>query len=416
MLLTKKCRYGILELRFIITTILSCHSQMVDKEAILSMKWFNKQTRYCENALRYVGRSSCRSKRIKVQQVRLTLLNLGMLFLLGFVVSGCGQSLASLAPIQPVDNIASALMEKDQNPSADVVVPAIPSENLAKPVLDKHGLQTVGFRFVKVPDTNLKALTYIFAFPEYAHSIDDWNNFLTDWAGVQPQIELPTANENRKIVDALLASDHPQAFDIQARQPILTKTRDGITVSICYWRRADLDRKYNRGNASSPFYENAAAGHQGDNTDVYYVKITNNRSEHIIFDVKKCSVADQGENVYPGLDFEDLKVRFTYDIRSSGLYITNGLENARKILLEKRMPVVEKQVGAHRVGVKPGESAEGFVPFTQVKRNAVDLSVIVPIEKAPPPEGAQRYQTIEFKFPFTHDRGIRNAQPAPQRY
>ena len=68
------------------------------------------------------------------------------------------------------------------------------------------------------------------------------------------------------------------------------------------------------------------------------------------------------------------------------------------------------------MGVKPGESAEGFVPFTQVKRNAVELSVILPIEKAPPPEGAQRYQTIEFKFPFIHDRGIRNAQPAPQRY
>ena len=53
---------------------------------------------------------------------------------------------------------------------------------------------------------------------------------------------------------------------------------------------------------------------------------------------------------------------------SSGLYITNGLENARKILLEKRLPIVERQVGAHRVGVKPGESGEGFVPFTQVKR------------------------------------------------
>ncbi len=382
------------------------------------MKWFkfNKQTKSCKEAPRSMRRSSCRSKRIKVQQVNLTLLNLGMFFLLGVVVSGCGQSLSSLAPIQPVDNIASVLMEKAENPSADVAIPVIPSGDLTQTVLDKHGLQTVGFRLIKGDKVNTLDLTYFFAFSEYAYAVDEWNDFLTDWAEVEPQIELPKENEDRKVVDVILISDYPQAFDIQARQPILTKTKDGITVSICYWRRADLDRKYNRGNASSPFYENAAAGNQGDNTDVYYVKITNNRTEHIILDVTKCTVADQGDNVYPGLDYDDLAERFTYDIRSSGLYITNGLKNARQILLEKRMPIVERQVGAHRVGVKPGESVEGFVPFTQVKRNAVRLTVILPIEKAPPPEGAQRYQTVEFKFPFTHDRGIRNAQPAPQRY
>lgn len=379
------------------------------------MKWFNRQTKSCENAPRYMGRSSCRSGRIKVQQGNLTLLNLGMLFLLGFVVSGCGQSLASLAPIQPVHNIADVLMEKTNNPSAEVVIPAIPSEDLAKPVLDKHGLQTVGFRLVKANEANTKALTYIFAFPEYAYSIDDWNNFLTDWAEVQPQIELPKENEDRKDVDVVLVSDHPQAFETQARQNILTKTQDGITVSICYWRRADLDRKYNRGNAFSPFYETEALK-QGDKTDVFYVQITNNRTEHILFDVKKCTVVDQGENVYQGLDYDDLRVRFSYMSRASGLYVTNGLEKAREILLEKRMPSVERKVGAHPVGVEPGKSVEGFVPFTQVKRNAVELTVILPIEKAPPSKGAQRYQTVEFKFPFTHDRGIRVSQPAPQRY
>ena len=52
-------------------------------------------------------------------------------------------------------------------------------------------------------------------------------------------------------------------------------TKDNITVQIVYWRRADLDRKYNRGNAFSPFYETEAL-HQGDKTDVFYVKVTNN--------------------------------------------------------------------------------------------------------------------------------------------
>ncbi len=339
-----------------------------------------------------------------------------MLLLLGITVLGCGgRSLQSMSPIQPVQNIVAVQMEIENNPGSDAVVPAIPAANLAQPIIDKHGLQTVGFRFVEIPDSNAKALTYVFASPDYAFSPDNWNKFLTDWGEVAPQIELPTENENRKVVDAVFVSDFPEAFDIQARQPFLTKTIDDITVSICYWRRTDLDRKYNRGNAYSPFYETDGL-RQGDKTDVFYVKITNNREEYILFDVRKCEVTDQGENYYPGLNYEDLKERFTYMSRASGLSVKHGLEKAGQILIEKRMPIVEKQVGFHRIGVKPGESVEGFVPFRQVKLNAMDLLVILPIEKSPPPDGTQRYQTIDFKFPFTHSRSIRAAQPSPQRY
>ncbi len=384
---------------------------MVDKEAILLMNWFTKQTKAGECA----GRNPYRPAQIKGQQMKYLLLNIGVLFLLGLSVLGCGQSLQSMSPIQPVHNIVDAQMELDNNSSADVVVPAVPAAKLANPIIEKHGLQTVGFRLVKKKDANAKALTYVFASPEYAYAVEEWNNFLTDWIEVQPEIELPTADEDRKEVDVVFLADFPETFDIQARQPFLTKTIDGITVSICYWRRTDLDRKYNRGNAFSPFYETEAL-RQGDKTDVFYVKITNNRNEHVIFDVKKCEMTDQGDNFYPGMDIDDLEERFTYMSRASGLYVKKGLEKAREILLEKRMPIVERQVGAHRVGVRPGESAEGFVPFRQVKLNAVDLSVILRIEKAPPPDGAQRYQTIEFRFPFTHSRGIRVAQPSPQRY
>ena len=146
------------------------------------------------------------------------------------------------------------------------------------------------------------------------------------------------------------------------------------------------------------------------------MKITNNRDHNIIFNVKKCTIVDQGENIYSGMDYDDLEERFTYMARATGLYVKNGLEIARRILIEKRMRIVEKQVGTRRTGVEPGKSAEGFVPFTQTKLNALELKVILPIEKAPPPGAAQRYQTIEFEFPFTHDRGIRNSQPSPQRY
>ena len=345
---------------------------------------------------------------------KFTALNFVLLFALALSVAGCGTALSNLSPIQPVHNTAKAKMEQSEKPNEEVVVPAVPAEALAKPVLDKYGMETVGFWIGKARDANIEALTYIFAFDEYAHAEDQWINFLGDWQETQTQIELG-AGEDRKVVDVILMSDHPQLFDVQSRQPILTKTVDGITVSIAYWRRPDLDRKYNRGNAFSPFYETEAL-HQGDKTDVFYVKITNNRNEHIIFNVKECSIIDQGENIYNGLDYKDLNERFTYMARATGLYVTNGMEIARRILIEKRMPIVEKQVGARRTGIRPGESAEGFVPFVQTKYNALELKVILPIEKAPPPGAAQRYQTIEFEFPFTHDRGIRVAQPSPKRY
>ena len=345
---------------------------------------------------------------------KFTALNLGLLFALAFSVAGCGTSLSNLSPIQPVHNIAEALELQSENPNEEVVVPAVPSESLAKPVLDKHGISTVGFRIGKARDANMEALTYIFAFSEYAHAEDQWGEFLNEWTDTQTEIERGTG-EDRKVVDVIMMSDHPQLFDVQSRQPILTRTADGITVSIAYWRRPDLDRKYNRGNAFSPFYETEAL-HQGDKTDVFYVKITNNRSENIIFDVKKCKIIDQDENLYNGMNYDDLKERFTYMARATGLYVTNGLETARRILIEKRMPIVEKQVGTRRTGIPPGESAEGFLPFIQTKLNALELRVILPIEKAPPPGAAQRYRTIEFDFPFTHDRGIRVAQPSPRRY
>ena len=345
---------------------------------------------------------------------RFTALNFVLLFAVAFWVAGCGTPLGSMSAIQPVNNIAQAKMEQVAKPEEDVIVPAVPAETLAKPVLDKYGMDTVGFRIGKARDANMEELTYIFAFGEYAHANDKWGEFLGDWVAAKEQIEIGTG-EDRKMVEVIMMSDYPELFDVPSRQPILTKTKDGITVSIAYWRRPDLDRKYNRGNAFSPFYETEAL-HQGDKTDVFYVKITNNRNENVIFNVKECTIIDQGENIYNGLDYDDLQERFTYMARATGLYVKNGMEVARRILIEKRMPIVEKQVGARRTGVPPGESIEGFLPFVQTKLNAVELKVVLPIEKAPPPGAAQRYQTIEFVFPFTHDRGIRIAQPSPKRY
>ena len=194
---------------------------------------------------------------------------------------------------------------------------------------------------------------------------------------------------------------------------ILSMTKDNITVQIVYWRRADLDRKYNRGNAFSPFYETEAL-HQGDKTDVFYVKVTNNAATPVVYRVKgtrqvPCEMVDQGENRYGSLNFNSLKERLTYMSRASGIYVTNGLKKARQILIETQLLDTEK-------GIPPGESIEGFLPFYQMKHNAETLVVIIPLELKPPEGTATRYKRIIYEFPFVHYKGIRLAQPAPHRY
>ena len=133
---------------------------------------------------------------------------------------------------------------------------------------------------------------------------------------------------------------------------ILSMTKDNITVQIVYWRRADLDRKYNRGNAFSPFYETEAL-HQGDKTDVFYVKVTNNAATPVVYRIKgtrqvPCEMVDQGDNRYGTLDYDALKERLTYMSRASGIYVTNGLKKARQILIETQLLDTEDGIPRRR--------------------------------------------------------------------
>ncbi len=229
---------------------------------------------------------------------------------------------------------------------------------------------------------------------------------LKNLPAVQPAEMLPD--------NVVLEEINSDAFKI--RPPtgqILSMTRDNITVQIVYWRRADLDRKYNRGNAYSPFYETEAL-HQGDKTDVFYVKVTNNAATPVVYRVRgtrqvPCEMVDQGDNRYGSLDFDALKERLTFMSRASGIYVTNGLRKAREILIETQLLDSEK-------GIPPGESIEGFLPFAQMKHNAETLVVIIPLELKPPEGTATRYKRIVYEFPFIHHKGIRLAQPAPHRY
>ena len=225
---------------------------------------------------------------------------------------------------------------------------------------------------------------------------------------------LPAVYPAETLPDNIVVEETTDTFKI--RPPtgdILSMTKDNITVQIVYWRRADLDRKYNRGNAYSPFYETEAL-HQGDKTDVFYVKVANNAATPVVYRIKgtrqvPCEMIDQGENRYGSLDFDALKERLTYMSRASGIYVTNGLKKAREILIETQLLDTEK-------GIQPGESIEGFLPFYQMKHNAETLTVIIPLELKPPEGTATRYKRIIYEFPFLHNKGIRLAQPAPHRY
>jgi len=226
----------------------------------------------------------------------------------------------------------------------------------------------------------------------------------------------PPENEVGEIVlpdDIVLNIDNPEEFKIPAKGPILSMTKDNVTVAISYWRRADLDRKYNRGNTASPFFETEAL-HQGEKTDVFYLKITNNAETKVVYRAKgtrdvPAEVIDQGDNRYGVLDYGDLEERLKFMTRIGGLYVKNGLAKAREILLERR-------IGKSEDGIPPGGSIEGFLPFQQTKSTAEELKIVIPLELAPAEGSGSRYKRLKFEFPYVHNKGIRIAQPRPTRY
>jgi len=193
-------------------------------------------------------------------------------------------------------------------------------------------------------------------------------------------------------------------IDRESSPPEMTMKKENITVTISYWRRYDLNRKYNRDSMTSPFYFEEA-WHQGDKVDVFEVTIKNDRTAPILFDVTECLVIDQGENEYYALTYDDNRKRLEYK-KGHDITIENGLKRAKQILLETNVADEE---------IEPGETVKGFVPFRQVKSIAKDLIVRIQLETVPE-KRAERYKKVLFEFPFVHDLGIRVAQPATMRF
>lgn len=189
-----------------------------------------------------------------------------------------------------------------------------------------------------------------------------------------------------------------------AKPPEVSMTKNDITVTAAYWRRYDLNRNYNRSSMTSPFYYQEA-WHQGEKVDVFYVTITNNRKVPILFDVTACKIVDQRESEYRALNYRENRKRLEFK-KGHDLMIENGLKESKKILLQ--MSVADGEID-------PDETVQGYIPFRQVKSNAVELQVQIPVETTPE-KVSERYKKVPFNFQFIHNKAIRIAQPATMRF
>ena len=201
-------------------------------------------------------------------------------------------------------------------------------------------------------------------------------------------------------------------------QPVLELTQEGVTVRVQYWRKADLDRKYNRGSMGSAFYYEPT-WKQGERVTVFHVSIHNGLDKAIrtkpLSDINPAYMflyddlrlrKDMDPNFYIAMPEEDNKKRLMSK-KGMTIDLRNGLEAVSGELLENR--IVDLQIG-------PGETAEGWVPFFGIKYNIIKhlwLSVSV---ETPPDSDIGRYKRVEFVFPYTFSREIQSAQPATIRY
>ncbi len=201
------------------------------------------------------------------------------------------------------------------------------------------------------------------------------------------------------------SEEQPPEAKIDPKTKTISITKDDVTVSVQYWRKYDLDRRFNVGSMTSPFYYKES-WKQSEKVDVFYVTVQNNSKRKIIVDPAKCYMMDNRENKYIPLTYDLLVERFRMR-RMMDVAVKNGLNKAREILLETRLPADKT--------LKPGEKAEGFVPFTMTVLRAQKVFVHVPITFVPEkPTG--RYESTEFVFNFKHDTAIRMAQPATVRF
>lgn len=195
-------------------------------------------------------------------------------------------------------------------------------------------------------------------------------------------------------------------------EPTLELTKEGVTVRVQYWRKYELDRKFNRGTSTSAFLTEPT-WKQGDTCEVFYVIIKNSRKAPLSVKLRDFFIEDNLKlreemegNIFLAMSAEDNEKRLLYK-KGQNLSITNGLNEVKPLLLESHLPNGE---------IAPGATAEGYVPFYGFKWNATRIWLHIAVEAAPEESAIGRYKRIEFVFPYALDRSIYEAQPATIKY
>jgi hypothetical protein len=195
-------------------------------------------------------------------------------------------------------------------------------------------------------------------------------------------------------------------------EPTLEITRENVTVRVQYWRKYELDRRFNKGTSASAFLSEPT-WKQSEQVDVWWVSIKNGRNKPLRVSLSDLHVeddvrlrADMEGNIYITLDAEENRRRI-YNKQGQTLDIRKGLDEIRPHLFETHI---------QRGEIAPGESSEGYVPFYKIKPNAPSFVLRIPVEAATEGAGIGRYQKVTFAFPYKFDRTIYEAQPATIRY
>lgn len=195
-------------------------------------------------------------------------------------------------------------------------------------------------------------------------------------------------------------------------EPTIELTKDLVTVRVQFWRKYELDRKFNRGTSTSPFLTEPT-WKQGDTCEVFFVTIKNGRKAPLSVKLRDFVIEDNLKlredmdgNLFLALSADDNEKRILYK-KGQNIAITNGLNSIKPQLLETNMPNGE---------IAPGATAEGWVPFFGFKMNATRLMLRIGVDAAPEESAISRYKRIDFEFPLALDRSIYEAQPATLKY
>jgi hypothetical protein len=205
--------------------------------------------------------------------------------------------------------------------------------------------------------------------------------------------------------DPIIPSPEIKEGTVDPMSRAITITKDDITVISDHWSKRRLNRKYTTVDMRSPFYY-LETWDQGFTSEVFHLTITNNTSQKVIVLFKEITLEDERDYVYRVVtDMNDFKYKFATK-QMMDLRTKRGLQIAPQIILSEKL--------GQRAEILPGETVDGFIPFTTPSTQAEKMSFNVVLEKEPESATAT-YEKVIFRFDYKQDLILLKRQPATKR-